>query len=196
LPYTISRVNLLQKKRNTLLLCFGCDLPKRRTLSITFFWSTHYNSKNMATNSLYNDAIVHLCTQTIGHTPETSSFVRWQPDIDIYWTTTVPAIGLRGRYFWHWTTGFSDVASHIIACAAAATNHKTDTSLCVDHRSGIDLSSSGRVKLQQSFTAWICRGLSVLCGGKFHFCYETAISSIVQHFFGTDFIYIYIFKMG
>jgi len=60
----------------------------------------------------------------------------------------VPAIGLKGRYLWHWPTGFSNVSSHMIACVAGVSNHETNTSLCVDHRSGVDLPSSSRARLQ------------------------------------------------
>jgi hypothetical protein len=37
----------------------------------------------------------------------------------------VPVTELRGRYFLPLTTGVRNVASHMIACAAAGTNHKT-----------------------------------------------------------------------
>jgi serine protease inhibitor ecotin len=56
----------------------------------------------------------------------------WERESDIYLATTVPEMVLRGWYFQNWTTDFSNVASHMIACAAAATNHKTATLLFAD----------------------------------------------------------------
>jgi len=63
---------------------------------------------------------------------ETGPGMFWERDCDIYLATMVPEMVLRGRYFRNCKTDFSNVASHMITCAAAATNHKTATSLFAD----------------------------------------------------------------
>jgi len=47
----------------------------------------------------------------------------------------VPATGWRGKYFLLLTTGVTMVASHMIAMAAARTNHTTAISNYTDHAS-------------------------------------------------------------
>ena len=72
-------------------------------------------------------------------------------------------------------TGFlGPQSSHMISCAAAETDHKTATSLC------IDFSCSRWVHLCFSFSGCIYCGLCVLlCGGKIYFCFGTAVSYIL-----------------
>jgi len=82
----------------------------------------------------------------------------------------VPATDLRDRYFLWMTKGARTIAIHMIACAAAGTNHETLTSLCAI------VTSSKVAWLQYTFTDLIYRGSSgLLCDGKFHFCCGTAV---------------------
>ena len=70
------------------------------------------------------------------------------------------------------TRGVGKVASHMIACVAAGTNHKTATSLGAGLLVQV-VCSYGTV-LQFEFIV----GHPSLCGGKFHFYCGTAVSSV------------------
>ena len=95
-----------------------------------------------------------------------------QQESDIYSWSTVPAAGLRGKYFFLMKTGVMKVANHMVACAATRNNHKNATTFCVDFPRSI------WAHLFHFYGVYLLWVILLVVRGYFHFCCGTAVSFI------------------